>query len=250
MTWKIELVGISKSYPTDAGPLHVLNDVSLQVAEQQFVSILGPSGCGKSTIFNIICGLEEPDSGAIFFSGKRLTDPSKALSYMPQKDLLLPWRKIIDNVILPLQIAGVDQQSARQRAMELLDIFGLKGFEQHYPSELSGGMRQRAALMRTILTDRDVLLLDEPFGALDAITRFHMQTWLLDVWQRFQRTILFITHDVEEAIYLSDKVYVMSQRPSGIRLALDIPLSRPRHPEQVTSPEFVELKRTVLKALT
>lgn len=240
--WKIELAGINKSYVTSTGSLPVLDNISLQVAEQQFVSILGPSGCGKSTIFNIICGLENADSGKILLSGE--------LSYMPQKDLLLPWRKIIDNVILPLQIAGVNGQVARQRAVELLDIFGLKGFEHRYPSELSGGMRQRAALMRTILAEKDILLLDEPFGALDAITRFNMQTWLLDVWHRFQRTILFITHDVEEAIYLSDKIYVMSQRPSGIKLAVDIPLSRPRHPELVTSPEFVEIKKSVLKALT
>lgn len=247
--WKIELAGINKKYVTSTGTLPVLDNISLQVAEQQFVSILGPSGCGKSTIFNIICGLETADSGEILFSGASLTNPSGELSYMPQKDLLLPWRKIIDNVILPLQIAGVNNKTARQRAIELLDIFGLKGFEQRYPAELSGGMRQRAALMRTILAEKDILLLDEPFGALDAITRFNMQTWLLDVWHRFQRTILFITHDVEEAIYLSDKIYVMSQRPSGIRLAVDVPLARPRQPEIVTSPEFVEIKKAVLKAL-
>ncbi|MBO8137437.1 MAG: ABC transporter ATP-binding protein [Desulfotomaculum sp.] len=246
---KIELVEISKSYNTGGGALDVVQQVSMTVGDKQFVSLVGPSGSGKSTILNIIAGLVKQDSGRILLDGREIADPSEVISYMPQKDLLLPWRRVIDNVILPLKLSGVRREKAVQEAVNLMEIFGLKGFEQRYPSELSGGMRQRAALMRTILAKKDVLLLDEPFGALDAITRFKMQSWLLKVWDRFQRTILFITHDVEEAVYLSDKIYVLSQRPGRIKLEINVPLPRPRKPDIITSSLFVKTKEKVLKAI-
>lgn len=245
---KIEVIDVSKSFTVKGQVTPVLEQVSLHVQTNQFVSLLGPSGCGKSTLFNIICGLVDLDRGSILLDGKESRD-GRQLSYMPQKDLLMPWRRVIDNVTLPLRLAGVNRRAAVEEAMSLLDIFGLKGFENHYPAELSGGMRQRAALMRTFLTKRDIMLLDEPFGALDAITRFKMQTWLLDIWQQFQRTILFITHDVDEAIYLSDKIYVLSERPGRVKLEVAVPLPRPRTPEIITDSEFIKIKKTILKAL-
>ncbi len=245
---KIEVIDVSKSFTVKGQVTPVLEQVSLHVQTNQFVSLLGPSGCGKSTLFNIICGLVDLDRGSILLDGKESRD-GRQLSYMPQKDLLMPWRRVIDNVTLPLRLAGVNRRAAVEEAMSLLDIFGLKGFENHYPAELSGGMRQRAALMRTFLTKRDIMLLDEPFGALDAITRFKMQTWLLDIWQQFQRTILFITHDVDEAIYLSDKIYVLSERPGRVKLEVAVPLPRPRTPEIITDSEFIKIKKAILKAL-
>lgn len=245
---KIEVIDVSKSFTVKGQVTPVLEQVSLHVQTNQFVSLLGPSGCGKSTLFNIICGLVDLDRGSILLDGKESRD-GRQLSYMPQKDLLMPWRRVIDNVTLPLRLAGVNRRAAVEEAMSLFDIFGLKGFENHYPAELSGGMRQRAALMRTFLTKRDIMLLDEPFGALDAITRFKMQTWLLDIWQQFQRTILFITHDVDEAIYLSDKIYVLSERPGRVKLEVAVPLPRPRTPEIITDSEFIKIKKAILKAL-
>ncbi|MBM7855540.1 ABC-type nitrate/sulfonate/bicarbonate transport system ATPase subunit [Desulfohalotomaculum tongense] len=246
---KLKLVEVTKSYSTKEGPLPVLEQISLEVRGNQFVSLVGPSGCGKSTLFNIICGLVKQDSGSILLEGEEKTKPGDLISYMPQKDLLLPWRRVIDNVILPLKLAGVSTADAVREAMGLMDVFGLKGFERRYPWELSGGMRQRAALMRTVLAKKDILLLDEPFGALDAITRFKMQSWLLQVWHRFKRTVLFITHDVEEAVYLSDKIYVLSQRPGRIKLEVDVPLARPRIPGMITGAHFVKIKEKILKSI-
>ncbi|MTI81821.1 MAG: ABC transporter ATP-binding protein [Firmicutes bacterium] len=246
---KIQLVEVCKKYQTKEDTLPVLEGISLSVDSNQFVCIVGPSGCGKSTIFNTITGLVKQDSGRILINGQEQADSSSMISYMPQKDLLLPWRRVIDNVILPLKLAGVSRSEAVQEAMELMDVFGLKGFEERYPSELSGGMRQRAALMRTILAKKDILLLDEPFGALDAITRFKMQSWLLQVWNQFKRTILFITHDVEEAVYLSDKIYVLSERPGRIKLEQEVNLPRPRNSDMITGSDFVKIKKKVLKAI-
>ena len=169
---------------------------------------------------------------------------------MPQRDLLMPWRNVLDNVILGPEIHGEDLAVARREAQELLPLFGLHGFADAYPASLSGGMRQRAALLRTFLCRKDIMLLDEPFGALDAITRRSLQQWLLQVWQRFRHTILFITHDVEEAIFLSDVVYVLSPRPARVRTTLTIPLSRPRTQEMTLTPEFAALKHRLLADLT
>jgi ABC-type nitrate/sulfonate/bicarbonate transport system ATPase subunit len=168
---------------------------------------------------------------------------------MPQRDLLLPWRNVVDNAILALEVEGVPRAEARAKALKMLPEFGLAGFEKQYPHQLSGGMRQRVALMRTFLFERDLMLLDEPFGALDALTRAMMQRWLLDVWQKYRRTILFITHDVDEAIFLGDRVLVMTARPGSVKLEQVVDLPRPRLPEIVTAPEFVRLKRTLLDAI-
>jgi ABC-type nitrate/sulfonate/bicarbonate transport system ATPase subunit len=228
----------------------VLQDVTLAAAEAGFVSIVGPSGCGKSTLFNILAGLLSPTAGRVLIDGEDVTGRLGLMAYMPQKDLLLPWKTVLDNTIIGLELLGVSRKRARQEALALFPRFGLAGFERQYPATLSGGMKQRAALLRTVLSRRDILLLDEPFGALDALTRADMQAWLLDIWEAFSKTILFITHDVDEAIYLSDRVYVMSPRPGTIIHVVNIPIARPRaYEEVVTSEQFATLKRELLSRL-
>jgi len=244
----LEMSRISKTF----GPVQALNGLELSVSPGEFVTVVGPSGCGKSTLFNIVAGLEEPDQGGILrFKGQscHAAELLGRVSFMPQRDLLLPWRNVVDNAILANEIEGANRREARAKALAMLPEFGLAGFEKQYPHQLSGGMRQRVALMRTFMFERDLLLLDEPFGALDALTRTMMQRWLLDVWQRHRRTILFITHDVDEALFLGDRVLVMTARPGAVKLNCPVPLPRPRHADLVTAPEFVALKRQVLDAI-
>jgi len=233
----------------DGTSLLALEDTSIEIPSGTFVSIIGPSGCGKSTLFNIIAGLDQPTSGQVLLAGVECTGQQGLVGYMLQKDLLLPWRTILGNIVLGLEIAGVGRKQRESLAHRFLAHYGLAGFEHKYPSQLSGGMRQRAALLRTILFNREVLLLDEPFGALDALTRAQMQEWLLDLWDDLGKTVLFVTHDIDEAIYLSDVVYVMSARPGRIVRRLDIDLERPRKPSIVTSSRFTGLKDVALSQL-
>ncbi len=207
---KLRLDQVSMTFRTPAGPFAALAPVTLSIEQGRFVSLIGPSGCGKSTIFNIVAGLLEPSGGRVFIDGIDATGTIGRVGYMLQKDLLLPWRTVIDNVILGMEIQGLPLRQARERALPLLRRYGLAGFEYSYPNALSGGMRQRAALLRTLLFDTDVILLDEPFGALDAQTKLQMQEWLLALWADFNKTVVFVTHDIEEAIYLSDEVHVMA----------------------------------------
>lgn len=200
----------------------VLSDISFDVRKGEVLGILGPSGCGKSTLFNIISGLERPDGGQVFLNGKDCTGQTGNISFMHQKDLLLPWKNLLDNVSVPLVLRKVPPKEARETARTYLDDFGLAGFEDHYPLELSGGMRQRAALLRTYLFTRDIMLLDEPFGALDAITRGRMQEWLLGFIKEHSLTVLFVTHDVDEAVMLADRVLVLSPAPAKIIADEDI----------------------------
>lgn len=248
-TSKLCVDGVSKSYQIDGRPVQVLDDISLTVWPEEFVTLVGPSGSGKSTLFNIIVGLEEPDDGAIRLNGDVLEKRTGCVAYMPQKDLLLPWRSVLDNVILGPEIAGTSREKAVQRARELIPLFGLEGFENSYPSALSGGMRQRAALLRTFLYQKDLLLLDEPFGALDALTRMELQEWLLEVWDQLKQTVLFITHDVDEAIFLSDRVYVMTPRPGRIRDVVTVGLGRPRQRSMESAFEFIQLREQLLSIL-
>lgn len=244
----IELRNVSKTF----GAVKALQDLEVAIRPGELVTVVGPSGCGKSTLFNILAGLEEPDPGNVLRLKGRSAVASDLLgqvSFMPQRDLLLPWRNVIDNAILALEIEGMPRAEARRQAMEMLPEFGLSGFEGQYPNQLSGGMRQRVALMRTFLFKRDLMLLDEPFGALDALTRTMMQRWLLDVWQKHRRTVLFITHDVDEAIFLGDRVLVMTARPGRVKLEQVVDLPRPRKPDIVTAPEFIALKKTLLEAI-
>ncbi|GAB4393624.1 MAG: ABC transporter ATP-binding protein [Kiloniellaceae bacterium] len=229
-----------------------VSNVDLQIQPGEFITLIGPSGCGKSTLFNMIGGLlPADDDGSILMNGEPQKDGELLgkVSFMPQRDLLFPWRNVVDNAILALEIEGVSKKEAREKALAMLPDFGLKGFEKHYPHQLSGGMRQRVALMRTFLFERDLILLDEPFGALDALTRAMMQRWLLDIWQRYKRTVLFITHDLDEAIFLGDKVVVMSARPGTIKLQETIDLPRPREASVVTSEAFISVKRRLLEAV-
>jgi ABC-type nitrate/sulfonate/bicarbonate transport system ATPase subunit len=241
---------LAMRFAGDAGEAVVaLEGVDLRVAAGEFVSIVGPSGCGKSTLFSIVAGLTRPTRGRVLLDGEEPDSLLGRVGYLPQKDLLMPWRSLLDNVTLGLETSGFSRRQARARAQAELGRFGLKGFEKRWPRELSGGMRQRAALLRTFLAGRELMLLDEPFGALDALTRQTMQEWLLDVWQADRKTILFITHDVEEAVYLSDRVYVMTGRPGSVRMCVDIDLPRPRRFELHGSPAFVALKQRLLTPL-
>jgi ABC-type nitrate/sulfonate/bicarbonate transport system ATPase subunit len=238
------------AFATPAGLFEALAHVSLVVPSGRFVSLIGPSGCGKSTIFNIVAGLQEPTEGRVMIDGEDATGTIGRVGYMLQKDLLLPWRTVVDNVILGMEIQGKPLREARERALPLLRKYGLSGFEYLYPNSLSGGMRQRAALLRTLLFDTDAILLDEPFGALDAQTKAHMQEWLMKLWSDFQKTVVFVTHDVEEAIFLSDEIHVMGTRPGRILERIPIPLPRPRERSVTLSPEFVAIKERCLKLLT
>ena len=243
---KIRVEGVSKAFMQDGRRLDVLDRVDFHALEGELVSIIGPSGCGKSTLLNIIAGLDDPTSGEIFMNGVRATQRLGAIGYMQQKDLLLPWRSIIDNATLGLELQGVSRNAARDRAAELMEQFGLAGFEREYPFALSGGMRQRASFLRTVLADQEVFLLDEPFGSLDALTRSQIQEWLLGLWESLGKTIVLVTHDVDEALFLSDRIYVMTPRPGRMKLIEQSDLPRPRTLEMVTSDRFVSLKAQLL----
>ena len=210
------------------GGLPVLGGVSLHVAAGEFVSILGPSGSGKSTLFRCLTGAVRPGGGKILRDGKPLQDRARAFAFMPQRDALMPWRRILDNVTLGLEVQGMPRAEARARVRPLFAQFGLEGHERSYPAQLSGGMRQRAALLRTVVQDRPILLLDEPFGALDALTRMTMQRWLEARWQAARWTTLLVTHDVREAVALSDRIYVLSRRPARVIAEFQVPAPRPR----------------------
>jgi putative hydroxymethylpyrimidine transport system ATP-binding protein len=238
---------ISKSFHTRELSLKALEKVCFTVDQGEFVTIIGPSGSGKSTLFNILAGLLEPDEGSIQC---RDGEPAGCkMGYMPQRDLLLPWRRVIDNATLPLEAAGVSRKAAREQVGEHLESFGLTEFSRSYPGELSGGMRQRAALLRTVSTGRQTLLLDEPFGALDAITRRQMQDWLLDLHRELHRTVLFITHDVDEAVYLADRVIVLGPRPGRVIGELTVPLPRPRGQHMTAQAGFSSSVATLLADL-
>lgn len=205
---------INKSF----GKTEVLRDISLTLASGEFLALLGPSGCGKTTLLSIIAGLTEADSGSLTIAGRP--------AIMMQKDLLLPWKKVIDNITLPLVLAGTGKKDARTKASPHLKDFGLDGFEYGYPGELSGGMRQRAALLRTWLSGRDIMLLDEPLGSLDALTRRAMQEWLAEIRRKYGMTILMVTHDVDEAVFLADRIVVLSSRPA--RVVEEITVKKPQ----------------------
>ena len=245
-TPRIELNHVSKTFVGKGRAVPALRDVSLKVMPGEFVTIIGASGSGKSTLFNLCVGLLGPDEGTIAMDGREPQSRLGMLGYMPQRDLLLPWRSVLDNVLVPQDIKGVPRKESRKTALEMFPRFGLESFEHDYPSSLSGGMRQRAALLRTWLTGCDTLLLDEPFGALDALTRRELQDWLLRVWQESGRTVLFITHDVEEAVYLADRVVVLSVRPGTVKRELVVELPRPRRQRMVVEPGFGGLVRGLL----
>ena len=226
------------------GSVVALDGLDLEVGSGEAVAVVGPSGCGKSTLLELLAGLQRPDSGRVAGGGE-------TCAFMPQSDLLLPWRDALGNAALALECTGTAAKAARRAAAPLFERFGLSQFEDAYPRELSGGMRQRVAFLRTLLAGRPALLLDEPFGALDSITRASMQEWLAGALAEEPRTLVLVTHDVEEALYLADRVAVMSQRPGRIVARLDVPFPRPRahRREIVTSAEFAELRERAMEAL-
>ena len=235
---EIHLAGVSRAFARrNAAPVAALADVSLGVAAGETVAVVGPSGCGKTTLLELVCGLQEPDSGTVRAAPAVL---------MPQRDLLLPWLNAIDNAALALRVAGASRAEARERAHPLFADFGLEGFERARPGELSGGMRQRVAFLRTLLSGKPVLCLDEPFGALDALTRREMQEWLAGALAREPRTVLLVTHDVEEAAVLADRIVVLSSRPG--RVVAELPVDLP-HPRPATDPALVALRERALEAL-
>jgi ABC-type nitrate/sulfonate/bicarbonate transport system ATPase subunit len=241
----IRVSGLSHSF--DGRP--VVDNISLSIAPGEFVSIVGPSGGGKTTVLKVLAGLVTPDEGTADVNGVSTIDTFGLVAYMPQRDQLLPWRRALDNAILGAQIRGRNPAEVRAEAQALFARFGLEGHERSWPSQLSGGMRQRLALLRTFLAGFDTLLLDEPFSALDALTRRTMHTWLQDVWLADQRTVLMVTHDVEEALLLSDRVVVLSPRPAKITVIIESPFSRPRANTVISTQEFVTAKAQVLAAL-
>ncbi len=242
----LKLVQISKSFTHDGAPLPVLGKIDLEVQPREFVALIGPSGCGKTTLLHIIVGLIPPDSGEIYLNDALVPHARPHVAYMQQKDLLLPWRTALQNTLLGPEIAGEDLRRAEAHARQLFEEFGLAGFEDTYPAQLSAGMRQRVALIRTLLSRREILLLDEPFGALDALTRSELHQWLLQAREKFPQTTLFVTHDVEEALKLADRVYVLSERPARVKAIMTVSLPRPRDP---THPTFVHLKAELLHTL-
>lgn len=238
--------GVSKAFTVNKTHFQAMDTVDMDVAEGEFVSVVGPSGCGKSTLFNTIAGLFKPDTGRVMINGEDVSGRTGHVGYMLQRDLLVPWRTVLHNVVLCKEIEGFSGREVRERAMELLNRFGLGQFANQYPDGLSGGMRQRVAMIRTILSDKNLFLLDEPFGALDAQTRTLMQEWLLDVCSEFRKTVVFITHDIDEAIYLSDRIYIMSARPGRMLANIEVPIPRPRDAHVRVDSTYIDIKTQVL----
>ena len=243
----LEFDHVSYQYPSE--DFDIIDQLSFSVEPGSFHCILGISGCGKSTIFRMTNGLLQPKSGTILVDGQPITGQKQYCGYMPQKDLLFPWRTIGENLALPLEIQKVPKGEQKSRIEAALTDVGLDGCMNKRPSELSGGMRQRAAFARTMLTGSDLLLLDEPFSALDFLTRLSMQEWLLDQWQRHQKTILFITHDVEEAIFLSSSVLVVEHTPIQSLREVPIPLPKQRHRQDLAKPEIIRLREQLVDLL-
>ena len=235
----LSIEGVRKEYQVRGKRVVALDSIDLNISDGEFVTIVGPSGCGKSTLLNLIVGLLRSSAGRITFRGDPITGICTKIGYVTQKDNLLPWRTLIENVEIALEIRGIDNQIRRDRAQELIGRVGLSGFEEHYPHELSGGMRQRANIIRTLIYDPELILMDEPFGPLDAQTRIVLQDQLLKLWSASKKTIVFITHDLIEAITLADRVVLMSARPGRIKFIESIAIPRPRDVFQIhQSPEF------------
>jgi len=247
---KITLKNISKVFTRDERDVQALIDINIDVKEGEFLSIVGPSGCGKSTLLNIIAGLLRPTTGEISLDGQLLTGINTKIGYITQKDNLLPWRTTRENIEIGLELRSVSRSERKSQAIELIDRVGLAGFEDHFPNELSGGMRKRASLARTLIYNPDVLLMDEPFSAVDAQTRLILENQLLELWSGTGNTIIFVTHDLEEAISLSDRVIVFSARPGTAKAVDSIPLARPRDTIKIRfNEDFIKIYERIWKDL-
>jgi NitT/TauT family transport system ATP-binding protein len=246
---KLSLDSVSMVYSQRGQRFAALRDVSLEVETGEFISLVGASGCGKTTLLRIVDGLIAPTHGQVRVDGKPVVKPGPDRGFVFQQDALFPWRTVIDNIIFGLEVQGRAKRQALQRADELVRLVGLGGFERHYPHELSGGMRQRANLARALTIDPEILLMDEPFAALDAQTREIMQAELLRVWRSNRKTVMFVTHQIDEAVYLADRVVVMTSRPGQIKAVLEVSIPRPRDLSVKRTPQFLELVDTIWKMI-
>ena len=242
---KLKIDNVVKEYEGRNGKTVALNGVNLDIKENEFICVVGPSGCGKSTLLNIIAGLHEPTSGAAYLDGKKIEGTGVERGVVFQQYALFPWRTVLKNVMFPLEMKKTPKEEAEKIALKYIKAVGLEGFENSYPKELSGGMKQRVAIARAYAADPEVLLLDEPFGALDAQTRVQLQTELLETWQKEKKTCFFITHDVDEAIILAQRVIIMSARPGRIKKIVDVDIPYPRTQATKTDPRFLELKTEI-----
>ncbi|RXE56009.1 nitrate ABC transporter ATP-binding protein [Methanoculleus taiwanensis] len=243
---RLVISNLSKAFAKEHESITALREVNLEIRDDELVCFVGPSGCGKTTLLRIIAGLETATTGSVTLDGQEITGPDPKRGMVFQEYSLFPWRTVIDNIAFGLEMQGVPKAERRRIAGEYLTLVGLDRFRDHYPFELSGGMRQRVAIARALANDPDVLLMDEPFGALDAQTRNRMQKELLSIWQQTKKTIIFVTHSVDEAVYLSDRIVVLSGRPGTVREIIDLPWPRPR---DRTSTEFAEIRRHVLELI-
>lgn len=243
----LQFENVSFRYAED--DFDMMRNLNFQVEDREFVSIIGASGCGKSTIFRLINGLEKLQQGRILVDGRPVQELKNYSAFMPQKDLLFPWRTIEKNICLPMELAKVPKAEQEKCCKEVLEQVGLSEYAKKYPKDLSGGMKQRVAFARTLLSGADMLLLDEPFSALDYLTRVDMQEWLLHQWEHYHKTILFITHDVEEAIFLSKTIFIIQDIPFSQMERVEVPLSYPRNREDLKRPDIVELKETLIEKL-
>lgn len=231
MALSLDIDGLSKIYPGNGSgdDIVVFKHLSFQVRKGELLALIGPSGCGKSTLLRIIAGLEKESAGDIYLDGQKIMGCDPRLGLVFQEFALFPWRKAVENIDMGLEFKGIAKSERRAEALRYISAFGLEGFEDKYPKELSGGMKQRVAIARTLILNPEIVLMDEPFGSLDSQTRNHMQTFLLDIWQDRRDTVLFVTHNVDEAVYLSDRIIVLSPRPSKILRTFDVPMKRPRN---------------------
>ncbi len=269
---KVNVNNLNRTFKNGIKSLEVLKNIQFYLRENEFVSIIGPSGCGKSTIFRILSGIDKDYSGEVLINNTDITKHPQKVAYLQQRDMFMPWRTVIENIILPLEITGevsirelriirkhikanknyFEAKSVSEplnSVFRLINDFGLNGFEDYMPYELSGGMRQRAALLRSFIINSDIMLLDEPFAALDAITKTKMQDWLLKIWNTHKKSVLFITHDIDEAIYMSDRIYVLSERPATIKDVINISFRRPRNRDMLMTQEFNEYKGRLFEVL-
>ena len=246
----IELKAISKAYSHDSAEFVALRDVTFDVYEGEFLCIVGPSGCGKSTLLKLVSGLLPITNGALLFKGIPISGVQENMAMVFQNPVLLEWRSVFDNVMLPIEILKKDEKAHRKKVSDLLKLAGLEEFENKYPRQLSGGMKQRVSLVRALISNPSVLLMDEPFGALDAITRENLSYELLSIWGRTGKTIIFVTHDISEAVFLGDRIVVLTSRPASVAEVIDVDLARPRTPETRINPRHTELAHKIYKIIS